>query len=940
MPDINDIDGRPAIETDEPMSIQEANLWALEQRDKADARKAAVERLRCDAAERRERKPANPLETLKPDTSYRVREFNAEADAFNVDGSDGKKLLGKSLSNGNVRNGQKVRSFFAPNGQVVIDVKPKGRDIVIPKPVPKLPADEEYWPVTSCFLYSRIKPNKEKLTGNGAAQGVEETSWDSIRGVYSNTAFNSYAYGFAERLDDLGNYKTAQDALDNKLRPECLIVPTGGGSTGAARDNAAVSSGSEGSVIVWFYIGSLNQSATELVDSGSGKIYQVSGPSMYPENQNTEQGPGFCMEMYRQGSISAGLYPSASFGLEPLSYFLKNSFPDLGGKIGYWGGIKKWRGIQDLYSDNSHRTFFYRSLWAAFDGDINAVPTSFPPEFVAGVSPWPGTLEHNAWYRYGWDNQYIATMSAGAIGVNVSALDAAGVGCGDVVPNDQWFWSRGIGASAGALDRYAHYSSASGMFVCWQGHKENIGLATSFFQTFGTYWNIDGGSTVTRLGSANPYGCEIPNSGGGYPPAPPSDASRFLVDAYGRKAKVLLVCHKQDYEPIEIELPFEFAAVIEEHRVLGGGSFSFGTNFESGKSRNFIQTYTSHFIVDPFSLDLTHGTLSIDKDFAYVDIFYGGERIYEEPKTFPLPIRLASQGFGSPRTGFGSNYGNDISLQQALGIFPLSSGMYESGFPQTPAQTNEKHPRIVKDCWSRCRSFKVRLPTKEDKTLTIVGDEIYDRGESITLTANNPDSEFNNKFLIRDYRTDDRNLTFKTTNPEFASFGGLPALTQQMFIGLPYTTNPTTLFTNNDISIGGLLYKNKQDWTAMDWIHYQLQEMPRQFNPLTTVLPVGVSISQSGVHRVNMIYDLDNRFGRQGRAERIMEASSFGWNGSFTGGQSPSYGSGGGVGPEILFTSHKEQMIGNGLKEDGVLTKWYRVTTSSFPVFGQLLRNS
>lgn len=69
MPDIDDVNGNPAIETDQLLSIQEANEWAIESRGKADPRKAAIERLKCAAAKRRERKPTNPLDTLKPDPS-------------------------------------------------------------------------------------------------------------------------------------------------------------------------------------------------------------------------------------------------------------------------------------------------------------------------------------------------------------------------------------------------------------------------------------------------------------------------------------------------------------------------------------------------------------------------------------------------------------------------------------------------------------------------------------------------------------------------------------------------------------------------------------------------------------------------------------------------------------------------------------------------------
>ena len=401
------------------------------------------------------------------------------------------------------------------------------------------------------------------------------------------------------------------------------------------------------------------------------------------------------------------------------------------------------------------------------------------------------------------------------------------------------------------------------MFVCWQGHKDNAGLAQSFFESFKTYWGISG--SVTKLGSCNLYGCEIPGSGGGYPAPPPSDARRFLIDAYGRKAKVFLVCHKQDYEPIEIELPFEYAAVLEEMRVLGGGSFAFGASFELGKTRKKLSTYGEKVGFDPISLELIHGTLSIDAEFAYINLFYGGERIHEEPMNLPVPIRLAAQGFGSPTTGPSSNYGNDFFIRQRLGLSPQLYGAY--------------------------------------------------------------------------YRTEGLDLMLRPQNPEYASFGGLPALMQQTYLdtagGGSNSGNPS----NSEIPLKGFFFKDKQDWTAMDWIHYQLQEMPRQFNPLITILPPGVSIRVNGTNIVNIIYDLDKKFGRQARAETIMPASSFGYNGSYSGGDSPPYISQGGVGPEPLFTSYKEQLTGNGLFENGTLARWYRITPSSFPVFGQLLRN-
>ena len=784
--------------------------------------------------------------------------------------------------------------------------------------------DEEFWPVTSCFLYTRIKSVTEKLTGNGAAQGTEETSWGSVR-AYSSANSVDAAYGFAERLDDLGNYKSAENAINNVLRPECLIVPTGGGSTGAAKDNFVGASGSGDAVIVWFYIGELNTFGTNLVDAGTGEIFKVLGSSDYPGNINTEQGPGFCMQMMSLGSTSLALYPVVSIGLEPLTQYLKSSFPDLGGKIGYWGNIFVWNGMQD-YTTN--RTSLFREYSAI---PVAQTPTSYPPEW-SSQSPSPWIQENSTWYRYGWDfsGNRIACQSGGAIVVTNSALTAnEGFLCGNTIPNNKWGWSLGVGASRGNLE-YEGFSSP-GMFVCWQGHVDHTSMAQSFFEAFRVYWKIPGG--VRKLRSCNLYGCELPaGSGGGYPPPPSNNTRRFLIDTYGRKAKVLLACHKQDYEPIELELPFEYAAVVEEMRVLGGGSLSSGADFESGKIRKFINTYGAfgnavNSIFASFGLELVHATLAIDNEFAYVDIFYGGERLYEEPKTFPLPILLDNLGYGP----------NHSSVPQRLGYAPYNN-IYPSGYPETP--TDEQYPRFTKDCWSRCQSYKIKLPTKDNKALTIVASQKYKRGETIALTANNPDNEFNNKFLIFDYRTDEpinnyfKSRSIKLPNPDYASFGGLPALAQ-----LKNITTVAPTYANSDIPATGVSYKNKQDWTKMDWIHYQLQEMPRQFNPLVTILPPGVFIQSAG-NSLNVISDLDKKFGRHGRAEKIMPASSFGDSGTANGGSSPKYISAGStVGPELLFISHKEQLIGNGLIKNGVLTEWYRVTTSSFPILGQLLRN-
>ena len=782
--------------------------------------------------------------------------------------------------------------------------------------------DEEFWPVTSCFLYTRIKGVTEKLTGNGAAQGIEETSWSSMR-AFSSPSTVSYAYGFAERLDDLGNYKSAEDALNNKLRPECLIIPAGEGA-GFAKDNAVVGSGSQDEITIWFYIGNPADALT------NGRIVQVTGPSLHPSNGTiSESGPGYCMEVYQGSFAGSVIFPSEAMGTGPLTQNLKQSFPELGGRIGYAGRIERWRGMQD-YSTTAYTSFF-RS--APSSSEPSQAPTSVPSWYTPSpnLNPWNYTGAN--WFQFGWPSpQYIGCASTSWINIEMTALNAA-TSCGASIANNQWYWGGDAAPTRGVLDKSnpSGFIGTTGMFVCWRGHLEHAGMAQSYFEAFKVYWGITG--SVTKLGSANPYGCEIPGSGGGYPPAPPSNTQRFLVEAYGRKAKILLVCNKEDYEPIELELPFEYAAVVEELRMLGGGSFGSGTAFEISKSRKFNYTYgyNADVTFNVFSLELIHGTLSINNEFAYIDIFYGGERLYEEPKTLPLVIELASEGYGSPMSGPGSNYGNDRSYPTRLGLAPqYYSNMYPSGWFQTPVQTGEKHPRYLKDCWSRRQSYVIKLPTKNDKTLTIISSQKYKRGETIVITANNPDNEFNNKFLIRDYRTDDANVTLKAPNPDYASFGGLPALAQQvLFFIVP----------NSNIPITGLFYKDKQNWTKMDWIHYQLQEMPRQYNPLNTILPSGVFAGGNSSNDTNTIYDLDKKFGRHGRAEKITPAASFGYTGGSNVGDSPMYGQSG-IQPSFLFISHKEQLIGNGLIQNGLLTKWHRITTSSFPISGQLLRNN
>ena len=938
----DNVEGRPAIETDEPMSIQEANLWAVEQRDKADARKAMIERLKCAAAQRRERKPANPLETLKLNPSYRVGEFNAEADAFNVANSEGKKLLGKSLSNGNVRNGQKVRSFFTPTGRVVIDVKPKGRDIIILKPSVKAPVEEEIWPVTSCFLYSKLSETQVDFTDNITTDLTSYDAWQSV--TVTGSATNERVVLFTQSSTTMGDYVTATDALTNNLKEDRKLKPgnTGAGSGGAA-DNAAWGANSPDAVIVWFYIGELeNDSGATLAKAGNGQIFKVSGVSGYGGNINTEQGPGLCMEMYRQGSISVGLYPINQIGREPLTQYLSRSFPDLGGRIGYWGSIYKWHGMDDYTTGGDRTTFLYRYYWdgggpsggvlsVAARGETPQSPTSVPPDWQPGVSNYsPWTLEDAPWYRFGWDNQRVSCMSAGAIVAVTSAITGS-FGCGDTVPYDKWYWSGGIGSSAGALDKRAYYSSADGMFVCWQGHRENIGMATSFFEAFRTYWGIPGGVKVLR--SVNPFGCGTgdPGSGGSYPPPPPG-LRRFLVKQLGRKAGIWLKVREKDYPPIELKLPFEFAALVEKLIIQDAPALNGWTNNQA----NWFATAGSNFGGgSTFSLECPHATMSTDGKFVYIDILYGGEREWEIPLSKPIPCKLSNLGNGD-LTGY--TWYRQLARKES---YAFIVGQYS----RSPI-TSEISPRYKADYFTYCQSYKIALPTSaKDRTLTIVGSQRYKRGETIQLTAPSPDNEFNNKFLIYDFRTDKQEdlllpsgitgsgsnfATWQAPNPEYASFGGLPALLQ---LSHPGYSIPSFAYFNAIEKY----YKPQSVWTDIDKIHFHLLEAPETFYPLNTVLPVGefTAINTNQSHHIRFL--LDGKFNRGSRASSISLPSGF----AYANGQAPTYSSYSNYGRFLLHTSFKEQLIGSGIKNsEGLVTKWNRLSTSSFPIFGQIKRNN
>ena len=250
--------------------------------------------------------------------------------------------------------------------------------------------------------------------------------------------------------------------------------------------------------------------------------------------------------------------------------------------------------------------------------------------------------------------------------------------------------------------------------------------------------------------------------------------------------------------------------------------------------------------------------------------------------------------------------------------------------------------RYEKDCFSYCECYVIRLPTATSKTLTIVGYQRYARGELITLTANSPDTEFDQNYLICDFRTSKLELNeslvpgnngivsqWQKSNPEYVGFGGLPALIQFPHPG--YTIQANTI-----LQYMPRYYKPESVWTAMDKVHNQLQESPRIFSPLSTVLPPNVFPAVNfGLPAV--IFDLDGKFGRGGRPELIDFPNNFGDNGAnaykpniYTSATRFTY-------PHLI--SYKEQLVGNGLIKNGVISKWYRVTNSSFPIGDQTKRN-
>ena len=311
--------------------------------------------------------------------------------------------------------------------------------------------NEEIWPCTVAFVYSKVKPNTEILTDNGA---TDITSYD----YYSQSIFSGTtpAMGFAQRFDDLGDYDTAFKALTGDYKENRKLTPGGSGAgSGGAADNSAW--GSAEGVIIWFYIGNPAAALT------NGQIFKVSGPPLHPSAGNvTASGPGFAMEVYR-GGVSSAIFPNENIGTGPLTKKVKESFPDLGGKIGYAGRIEKWRGVQD-YIANS-QVYYFRNTPLA--NQSPQTPVSYPPGYVIGsTNPWLAT--NASWYQFRWaDPQYIGCASTSWINVETNAISA--VACGSTIANSQWYWGGDASPSAARIDKDnpSGYIGTDGMFVCW-----------------------------------------------------------------------------------------------------------------------------------------------------------------------------------------------------------------------------------------------------------------------------------------------------------------------------------------------------------------------------------------------------------------------------------------------------------------------------------------
>ena len=782
--------------------------------------------------------------------------------------------------------------------------------------------EEEFWPVTSCFLYSKLEEIQEDFTDNIA---TDLTSYDAWQSVYvTGSPTNERVILFTQRSDLMGDYETAIDALNNNLKEDRKLKPgnTGAGSGGAA-DDAAWGSGTADAVRVWFYIGEPSTMASVATTS---KIINVEGPPYHPSSGNIKNsGPGYCL-VIGSGFISSAIFPDEQMGNGPLTEELLKSFPDLGGRIGYWGGIAKWRGVTDYASGVT----YYRHT--AFATETAQTPTSFPASYIPGTSQNPWLQTDSNWFQFGWGTianpMYIGCIVSSHVNVETSFINA--LSCGAAVPPESWFWGGNTAPYMATIDKYRYgwdgYNNL--MYVCWEGHKDNIGLAQSFFEAFRTYWGLPG--SVIKLASCNKFGCEIPapGGGGGYP-SPPPGLRRFLVKQLGKKAGIYLKVCEKDYPPIELKLPFKFAALIEKFIIQGSPGVNGWTNNQTNVFLTLGGNYGGGYAL---SLECPHATMSIDGEFIYIDILYGGERVWEVPLSKPIPCKLSNLG-ASDFTG--TTWYRQLAQKES---YALIVGEYN-----TPNAV-ERAPRYKADYFTYCQSYKIALPTSPtNKTLTIVGSQKYRRGEIIQLTAKSPDNEFNNKFLIYDFRTDKREdlrlppsagpitnfASWQSPNPEYASFGGLPALLQ---LSDPGYSIPSLAYFNAIEKF----YKPQSVWTDMDKIHFHLLEAPETFYPLNTVLPVGEFTALYTTQSHHVRFMLDGKFGRGSRAASIDLPSAFAYESS----SAPTYSTYSNSGRYLLFTSFKEQLIGNGIKNSGgLVVKWNRVSSSSFPIFGQIKRN-
>ena len=844
----------------------------------------------------------------------------------------------------------------------------------VSKKNPTIPQkDGEFWPVTSCFLYSRIKATEEDLTDNLATDltsydgsysfSTQNPLYDSTKTVnWNNTNAPPITNSvFVQRADTLGDYETALDAFNNSLKADRTFQSPGGGGDGGDADDRAWGEGSQNAVTAWFYIGDMTEwSAVDRnIFYASGNGYgNWTGPDYASE---AIQGPASpCMTMYGvgAGAIEA-LYASLPFGSEPLSKYLKqSSFQGMGGKIGYWGSVHQWHGMQDLARAG---TMYDRTRSIYDDG---REPTSQPPNYPSITYPAPPAhpwgFDGIDWYSFGWP-RYTATGGYG-LDLNCSSKpgnirvynygtdpfsSAAGFQCGGNISGDNWSGYR-LGSHSTPWMQYGEGDSLkNGMFVCWQGDLANLGMARAFCSALQDYWSIGGGSGVTLLGSCNPYGCKgAPGSGGnGYPVAPL--APRIIAKQYGHKAEIWLKVCEKEKAPIELKLPFEFAAVITKFVAQNG-------ILRNGQTTSLHLITSGSYSGDDITnaSECPHATMSVDKDFVYIDILYGGEREWAVPQTRPVPTKVSQGGSGTVKTDADPN-----RVRRVLGMREPRSRMLIVG--EYNPSGKESYARYKADYFAYCQSFKIALPKSPNKDLTIIASQRYRRGQTIQITEQSPDNEFNNKFLICDFRTDMREQetipssplwsaivagvsgiysTSSVPNPDYASFGGLPALLQARK-SISFDTNTAHSENPNEtlafFDAVPKFYKPQLDWTDMDKIHFQLQESPRMFWPGNTILPFGEFVDIINLYKGDTIlFDNNGKFGKHGRASTITSATMLGSSKT----RAPDYGNRQ-TQSFLLYTSFKEQLIGNGLKNDaGLVVKWNRACTSSFPVFGQLPR--